>query len=72
MFHCWPCALPDHKNGATAPTCQTCHFEYKGQYSHNVVRKVRWANYPAVPGIAENIKSEWSAKRLEAWVGRVA
>ncbi|MCC7546408.1 MAG: hypothetical protein IT532_01445 [Burkholderiales bacterium] len=56
------------KGGQTAPTCQTCHMEYQGKYSHNMVRKVRWANYPSVPGIAENIKDDWSEKRLEAWV----
>lgn len=43
-------------------------MEYDGKYSHNVVRKVRWANYPVVPGIAENITSEWSDDRLESWV----
>ena len=56
------------KGGQTAPTCASCHMEYEGKYSHNMVRKVRWANYPAVPGIAENIDSEWSKARLEAWV----
>lgn len=67
----WEVPLKDafSKGGQTAPTCQTCHMEYQGKFGHNMVRKVRWANYPAVPGIAENIKSEWSAKRLEAWVG---
>lgn len=23
VFHCWPCALPDQKNGATAPGLAT-------------------------------------------------
>jgi hypothetical protein len=55
-------------NTASAPTCQTCHMEFEGKFSHNMVRKVRWANYPSVPGIAENIKGDWSEKRLEAWV----
>ena len=32
------------------------------------MRKIRWANYPAVPGIAENITSEWSEERLDSWV----
>lgn len=66
----WNVPLKDAfaKGGQTAPTCQTCHMEYQGKYSHNMVRKVRWANYPSVPGIAENIKGEWSEKRLEAWV----
>jgi len=67
----WEVPLKDafSKGGQTAPTCQTCHMEYEGKFSHNMVRKVRWANYPAAPGIAENIKSDWSAKRLESWVG---
>ena len=63
-----PLAEAFSKGGQTAPTCQTCHMEYQGRYSHNMVRKVRWANYPRNAGIAENIKSEWSGKRLEAWV----
>ena len=42
-------------------------MEYQGKYSHNMVRKVRWANYPSVPGIADNIKSDWAEKRLDAW-----
>jgi len=66
----WNMPLKDAfaKGGQTAPTCQTCHMEYQGKYGHNMVRKVRWANYPSVPGVAENIKSDWSGKRLEAWV----
>ncbi len=66
----WEVELKDAfaKGGQTAPTCATCHMEYKGKFGHNVVRKVRWANYPAVPGIAENINSKWANKRLEAWV----
>ncbi|MCC7325382.1 MAG: hypothetical protein IT521_01070 [Burkholderiales bacterium] len=66
----WNVQLKDAftKGGQTAPTCQTCHFEYQGQYGHNLVRKVRWANYPMLPGIAEGIKSERSAHRLQAWV----
>lgn len=66
----WEVPLKDAvaKGGQTAPTCASCHMEYKGKYSHNVVRKVRWGNYPSVPGVAENITSDWSNKRLEAWV----
>jgi hydroxylamine dehydrogenase len=66
----WEVSLKDAyaKGGQTAPTCAGCHFEYEGKYSHNVVRKIRWANYPAVPGIAENINSEWSEARLDSWV----
>ncbi|BBO22080.1 hydroxylamine reductase [Candidatus Desulfobacillus denitrificans] len=66
----WDVPLKDAfaKGGQSAPTCQSCHMEYQGKFSHNMVRKVRWANYPAVPGIAENIKDDWSERRLEAWV----
>ena len=66
----WEVPLKDafEKSGQTAPTCASCHMEYKGKYGHNVVRKVRWANYPGAPGIAENIKSDWAEKRKEAWV----
>ena len=56
------------KGGQSFPTCQSCHMEYQGKFSHNVVRKIRWANYPFVPGIRENIKSDWADKRLDAWV----
>ena len=56
------------KGGQSVPTCQSCHMEYQGKITHNVVRKVRWANYPFVPGIRENISTPWSEKRLDAWV----
>jgi len=66
----WNVQLKDGiaKGGQAAPTCASCHMEYQGKFSHNVVRKVRWANYPFVPGIRENIKTDWSDKRLDAWV----
>jgi len=66
----WNVELKDGiaKGGQAAPTCASCHLEYQGKYSHNVVRKVRWANYPFVPGIRENIKTAWADKRLDAWV----
>ena len=66
----WNVQLKDAvaKGGQSYPTCQSCHMEYQGKFTHNVVRKVRWANYPFVPGIRENIKSDWSDKRLDAWV----
>jgi hydroxylamine dehydrogenase len=54
--------------GQSAPTCAGCHMEYEGEYSHNMVRKIRWANYPFVPGIVENITSDWSEERLDSWV----
>jgi len=56
------------KGGQAVPTCQSCHMEYQGKFTHNVVRKFRWANYPFVPGIRDNIKSDWAEKRLDAWV----
>jgi len=43
-------------------------MEYQGKIAHNVVRKVRWANYPFVPGIRETIGTEWADKRNDAWV----
>lgn len=55
------------KGGYTAPTCQTCHFEYKGEYSHNLVRKVRWAFNPT-PEIANNLSHPWFEDRKLAWV----
>lgn len=64
-----PLAEAFTKGGQTAPTCQTCHMEYDGKFSHNVVRKVRWGNYPSVPGIAENILTdEWFQKRKTKWI----
>lgn len=64
----WNARLEDAytKGGQTAPTCQTCHFEYKGEYTHNVVRKVRWAFLPT-PDIADNLDDPWFESRKEAW-----
>ena len=66
----WDVQLKDAyaKGGQSAPTCAGCHMEYEGEFAHNMVRKIRWANYPFVPGIAENINSEWSSGRLDSWV----
>lgn len=55
------------QGGYTAPTCQLCHFEYQGEYSHNLVRKVRWAFNPT-PAIAENLSHPWFEERKQAWV----
>lgn len=55
------------KGGYTAPTCQLCHFEFKGEFSHNLVRKVRWAFNP-IPEIADNLKHPWFEDRKQAWV----
>ncbi len=66
----WNVQLKDAvaKGGQRFPTCQSCHMEYQGKFSHNTVRKVRWANYPFVPGIREPVFGEWGMKRLDAWV----
>ncbi len=55
------------KGGYTAPTCQLCHFEYHGEYSHNLVRKVRWAFNPT-PAIADNLNHPWFEERKQAWL----
>src|SRR5699024_9798868 len=46
----WDARLEDAftKGEQIAPTCQTCHFEYKSKYTHNVVRKERWGDLPQV------------------------
>lgn len=67
----WNVRLKDAytKGGYTAPTCQTCHMEYKGQFTHNFVRKVRWANYPMVPGVVWTIENtQWAKSRKADWV----
>ncbi|MCI0655429.1 MAG: hydroxylamine reductase [Methylococcaceae bacterium] len=56
------------KGGYTAPTCQFCHFEFEGEFSHNLVRKVRWAFNPT-PEIARNLNHPWFEKRRQAWNG---
>ncbi len=66
----WNARLADAygKGGQSAPTCQTCHMEYKGQYSHNVTRKVRWGFLPT-PDIADNLDDPWFKARKAAWTG---
>jgi hydroxylamine dehydrogenase len=63
-----PLANAMEKGGMNAPTCQICHMEYQGQFSHNMVRKTRWAFEPT-PKIAENLHHPWFEGRKEAWVG---
>lgn len=65
----WEVPLKDaiSKGGYTAPTCAFCHFEYKGEFTHNVVRKVRWAFNPT-PAIADNLNHEWFKERQADWV----
>jgi len=64
----WNARLADAfgKGGQSAPTCQTCHMEYKGQYSHNVTRKVRWGFLP-FKNIADNLDHPWFKERKDAW-----
>ena len=66
----WNARLADQntKGGFTAPTCQGCHFEFKGQFTHNVVRKVRWAFLP-FKSIADNLDDPWFQDRKTAWIG---
>ena len=53
--------------GYTAPTCQYCHFEANGEFSHNLVKKVRWAFNPT-PAIADNLNHPWFKERKDTWV----
>ncbi len=64
----WNARLADaiDKGGQTGPTCQTCHMEYRGQYSHNVTRKVRWGFLP-FQNIVDNLDHPWFKERREAW-----
>lgn len=55
------------KGGQTAPTCQLCHFEYNGEFTHNVVRKVRWGFLP-FKSIVDNLGDPWFEERKTAWV----
>ena len=65
----WNAQLADALDkGMNAPTCQFCHMEYQGQFSHNLVRKVRWGFEPTTK-IAENLDHPWFKDRKEAWVG---
>ena len=66
----WNIQLKDAiaKGGQKFPTCASCHMEYQGKFTHNTVRKVRWANYTFVPGIREPVFGEWGMKRFDAWV----
>src|SRR5699024_8910257 len=64
----WNARLADalDEGNYTAPTCQLCHFEYKGKFSHNVTQKVRWGFLPT-PDIANNLDDPWFEKRKLAW-----
>jgi len=63
----WPLSEALDKGGMSAPTCQFCHMEYEGRFSHNMVRKVRWAFEPT-PKIADNLHHPWFESRKDAWV----
>jgi len=65
----WETRLEDAyvKGGQTAPTCASCHFEFRGKFGHNVVRKVRWGFMPT-PDIADNLSDGWFGARKEAWI----
>ncbi len=69
--HTWDWEVPlknaISKGDYTAPTCQFCHFEYEGEFSHNLVRKVRWAFNPT-PAIADNLGHKWFTERQDAWI----
>lgn len=66
----WDARLADAltTGGQTAPTCALCHFEYKGQFTHNLARKVRWGFLP-FKSIADNLGHPWFEERKEAWTG---
>jgi hydroxylamine dehydrogenase len=55
------------KGNYTAPTCQYCHFEANGEFSHNLVRKARWAFNPT-HAIADNLSHPWFEGRKEMWL----
>lgn len=55
------------KGHYTAPTCQYCHFESQGEFSHNLVRKVRWGFNPT-PAIADNLHHPWFEERKQDWI----
>ena len=60
----WNARLQDaiDKGGQIGPTCVTCHMEYKGQYTHNVTRKVRWGFLP-FQSIVDNLDHPWFQER---------
>ncbi len=64
----WNVRLADaYDAGQKAPTCQSCHMEFNGTFSHNMVQKVRWGFAP-MPSIAENLDHPWFTERKESWV----
>lgn len=64
----WNVRLADaYAHGQKFPTCQTCHMEFEGKYSHNMVQKVRWGFAP-MKSIADNLGHPWFEKRKESWI----
>ena len=64
----WEKPLKDvFTGGQTGPTCQTCHMEFNGEFSHNMVQKVRWGFNP-MPEIADNLDHEWFTSRRQSWL----
>ena len=47
--------------------CAWCHGEFEGEFSHNLVRKVRWGFNPT-PAIADNLGHPWFEERKDSWV----
>ena len=62
-----PLAQSMETGGVSAPTCQFCHMEYQGKFSHNMVRKVRWGFEPTSK-IADNLHPPWFENHKEACV----
>lgn len=64
----WNIRLQDsYAAGQKFPTCQTCHMEYEGTYSHNMVRKVRWGFAP-MKSIGDNLDHPWFETRKASWI----
>jgi hydroxylamine dehydrogenase len=64
----WNVRLADaYAHGQKFPTCQTCHMEFEGKYSHNMVQKVRWGFAP-MKSIADNLGHPWFEQRKESWL----
>lgn len=64
----WNIRLQDAAaHGQKFPTCQTCHMEYEGTFSHNMVQKVRWGFAP-MKSIADNLGHPWFEERKQSWL----
>lgn len=56
-----------YARGQKFPTCQTCHIEFGGRFSHSMVEKVRWG-FAAMKAIADNLAHPWLEERKAAWI----